>query len=183
MNTATKIWSRVSKYLVPGALGILIAYGIASTHMAPYSDGAEMESGAPDCEIPAGSEFMYPYAPELKDIFFDENSYRLREDAKPVLDENVSVMKSEPEALVVIESYCDTNESLTTALGTKRSESVKEYVVGKGVDPQRIITVNKCNSYDMELIYGEDSMGMGGRVHFVAIDEPADDLIYASNLK
>lgn len=181
MNHIHNIWSNVSKYVLPGALVVFMIYGAASSRLSGQSHGAEMKREIPDCGIAAGSLPPDPYQLELKDIFFDPNSHEIREDAKPVLDENAGVIKSEPEALVVIESYCDTNENLTTALGKKRNDSVKSYLVGKGVGPGRIITVNKCNSYDMELINGKDSPGIGGRVHFVALDEIYEDLAFVSN--
>ena len=181
MNIATKIWNKVNRYLVPGVLGILMVYGVASTHMARQSDGAEIESGIPSYKILAGSSELNPYSPELKDIFFDANSYRIREDAKEVLKENSEVLNTETDTYLVIEAYCDTDEQVPENLGVMRAESVKNYLVQQGIDPDRIITANKCNAYDMKLSYSEDSIGLDSRVHFVALDELAEDRNFAVN--
>ncbi|MEQ9620075.1 MAG: OmpA family protein [Deltaproteobacteria bacterium] len=181
MNMATKIWNKINRYLVPGALGIFMVYGVASTHMAPQSEGAEMESGMPGYEVLAASTELSPYSPELKDIFFNENSYRIREDAKEVLKENSEVLKTETDTYVVIEAYCNAGEQIPENLGVLRAESVKNYVVQQGIDPDRIITANKCNAYDMKLSNTEDSIGLDSRVHFVALDELAEDRNLALN--
>ena len=181
MNTASKIWNRVNKYLVPGILGIFMVYGIASTHMTPQSDGAETQSGISGYEILAGSAELNPYSPELKDIFFDENSYRIREDAKAVLRENSEVLKTETDTYVVIEAYCESGEQVPENLGVLRAESVKNYIVQQGVDPDRIMTANKCNALDMQLSDSENSIGLDSRVRFVALDELAEDRIFALN--
>jgi outer membrane protein OmpA-like peptidoglycan-associated protein len=175
------IWSKISKYAVPGALGVIMVYAAASTHMAEQSDGAEITGETPDYTELAWTETYDPYTPELKDIFFDRDSFTIREDAVPVLDENVRVLKSNPDTFVVIESYCDENEEMTTSLGAVRVDLVKAYIVGKGIEPDRIVTANKCNAYDMELQGNKVSIGLDSRVHFVSLDELDRDLALASN--
>lgn len=180
MNYISNIWSKISRYAVPGALGVIMVYAAASTHMAEQSDGAELAGETPDYTELAWTETYDPYTPELKDIFFDRDSFTIREDAEPVLDENVRVLKSNPDTFVVIESYCDENEEMTTSLGAVRADLVKAYIVSKGVEPDRIVTANKCNAYDMELQGNRVSVGLDSRVHFVSLDELDGDLAFAS---
>jgi len=181
MKHISNMWSKISKYAVPGALGVIMVYAAASTHMAEQSDGAELTGETPDYIELAWTETYDPYTPELKDIFFDRDSFTIREDAEPVLDENVRVLKSNPDTFVVIESYCDENEEMTTSLGAVRADLIKAYIVGKGVEPDRIVTANKCNAYDMELQSNRVSIGLDSRVHFVSLDELDRDLSLASN--
>ncbi len=181
MNYVNNLWSKISKYAVPGALGAMMIYAVASSHMAEKSEGYEFAGEMPDYAELAWTETNDPYTLELKDVFFEPDSFTIREDAKPVLDENVRVLKSEPDTFVVIESYCDENEEITTSLGAIRADLVRAYILGKGVDPDRIVTANKCNAYDMELSGIKVSVGLDSRVHFVSLDELDGDMAFASN--
>ena len=48
MKHISNIWSKISKYAVPGALGVIMVYAAASTPMAEQSDGAELTGETPD---------------------------------------------------------------------------------------------------------------------------------------
>ncbi|MEX1000240.1 MAG: hypothetical protein WD000_09855, partial [Thermodesulfobacteriota bacterium] len=43
----------------------------------------------------------------LRDIFFNDGDFSLREDAKPVLGENAEILIMNPEINVVVVGYCN----------------------------------------------------------------------------
>jgi OmpA family len=174
MSNKTMFWYKFVNYLIPGAVGMFMIYSAATSNSSAISGGAEPAGDTPDYSAISGSAIYNPYSPELKDIFFDQNSYTIREDAKPVLNENAEVLKNEPDTFVVIESYCDSREQSPSGLGAKRAYSVKEYLMDRGVDPDRVITANKCNIYDMQFVDSRDSVRLDSRVHFVALDTIAN---------
>jgi hypothetical protein len=49
----------------------------------------------------------------------------------------------------------------------------------RGVDANRVLIVNKCNAYDMELVNSKDTVRLDTRVHFVPIDESIDRVGFA----
>ena len=51
-----------------------------------------------------------PTETPFKDIYFDLGDFRFREDSIPVLNENVEIMKKNPDVNVVIEGYCNKGE-------------------------------------------------------------------------
>jgi hypothetical protein len=174
MSNKTMFWYRFFNYLILLAAGIFMIYSIASTYSRAVPASAEPAGNKSDYSEIAGSEIYNPYVPELKDIFFNPNSFAIREDAKPVLNENAKVLKKEQDAFVVIESYCGTREEPAGKLGAERADSVKKYLIEKGVDSDRVITANKCNSFDMQFVNGKDIAGLNSRVHFVTLDKVAN---------
>lgn len=80
----------------------------------------------------------------LKDVYFDFDRYDLRTDARDTLKANMEWLKANPAAQVQIEGHCD--ERGTTeyniALGSRRSESVKDYLVTLGTAANRLSTIS-----------------------------------------
>lgn len=174
MGKVTNYLSKFSRHLVPGALGTFMICSAASLFLPAASGGVEPTGETSDYSTFLGPAARGPYSPELKDIFFDMNSYVIREDAKPVLDENADVLKNEPDTYVVIESYCDSREESSSTLGARRADSVKEYIISQGVSAGRVLTANKCNIYDMQLVSSKDTVRLDSRVHFTALDTIAE---------
>ena len=81
----------------------------------------------------------------MKDVFFDFNSFNIKESAKAVLKENAEVLKSNPDVVVFIQGYCDSGENTDENLGFKRASAVSNYIVKHGVDPRRVNSVDKCD--------------------------------------
>ena len=85
----------------------------------------------------------------MKEVYFDFDRYDLRPDARETLKTNAAWLKANPAAQVQIEGHCDergTNE-YNMALGYKRAQSVKDYVVTLGIATDRLTTI----SYGEEL--------------------------------
>jgi outer membrane protein OmpA-like peptidoglycan-associated protein len=84
----------------------------------------------------------------LKKVYFDFDSYSLREDAREAIKENFNIIKpildENPEAAILIEGHCDergTNE-YNLELGWKRANAVKRYLIMLGIPEDRIQTVS-----------------------------------------
>lgn len=166
MSKKSKLWKILSGYLLPCALGVLIVH---ATYSQAVSSTQESGSGMSDAaSVP--DAVPNPYSPELKDVFFDRGSFQIRDDAKPVLDENAQALESEPFTYVVIESHCDAREESPASLGIKRGNAVKEYLLGRGIEAERVLTVNKCNPHEMKPAGGKETVSLERRVHFVALD-------------
>ena len=86
------------------AVGLFMLDAVSAAFIRTASSGQELDSGTSGAVSASGPAVPGPYNPELKDIFFDRDSYEIRGDAKPVLDENAEVLKNEPGMFVVIES-------------------------------------------------------------------------------
>jgi hypothetical protein len=174
MSKKSNFWNGFSKYFMTVVMGLFMLYAVSAAYIRTASSGQELDSGTSGAVSASGPSVPDPYNPELKDIFFDRDSYVIRGDAKPVLAENAQALKSEPGTYVVIESYCDAREESPSSLGIRRADAVKEYILSRGVDAEQILTVNKCTVYDMQLVERIETVRLDSRVHFVALDQPVD---------
>jgi peptidoglycan-associated lipoprotein len=80
----------------------------------------------------------------LRDVNFDFDRADLRPDARDILKSNAAWLKANPQAKVEIEGHCDargTNE-YNLALGAKRAESVKRYLMDLGISPNVLSTIS-----------------------------------------
>lgn len=99
--------------------------------------------------LEAARQGKAPAAGPLKDIYFDFDRYDLRPDARATLKANADWLKANPSARVEIEGHCDergTNE-YNLALGAKRAQGAKDYLVTLGIAKERFST----KSYGEEL--------------------------------
>ena len=81
----------------------------------------------------------------LADVRFDYDQFTLSADARAVLQKNADWMKRWTTTRVSVEGHCDsrgTNE-YNLALGERRANAVKEYLVSLGVTADRLLVVSK----------------------------------------
>ncbi|WBX74252.1 OmpA family protein [Tenacibaculum pacificus] len=94
----------------------------------------------------------------INPIFFDYATSIIREDAQYELENIVSVMTSNPEISIKIESHTDSRgtKDYNRKLSDKRAKSTKKYILERGIDKNRIISaigygedklLNKCNDF------------------------------------
>ncbi|MBU0968968.1 MAG: OmpA family protein [Proteobacteria bacterium] len=78
----------------------------------------------------------------LYGILFDFNSAVIRPESKPVLDEVLGMLRSEPGWQLTIEGHTDAvgSEDRNQTLSQQRAEAVKAYLVDGGVDAARLAT-------------------------------------------
>ena len=125
------------------------------------SSAAKPGDGAPSTtrESPTGPSSLQqaqqgkvpstPASSPLKEVYFDFDRYDLRTDARAILKANADWLKANASARVEIEGHCDergTNE-YNLALGAKRAQAAKEYLVSLGIAAERLSTI----SYGEEL--------------------------------
>ena len=76
-------------------------------------------------------------------VFFDYNSAELDEDAQELLQDQVAWMK-QYDASVTIEGHCDERgtREYNLALGEKRAQAVKNYLIRMGISKAKISTIS-----------------------------------------
>jgi peptidoglycan-associated lipoprotein len=77
-------------------------------------------------------------------VLFDLNSFGLTAEASKILDNQSAWLKSDPTVKVIIEGHCDERgtREYNLALGEKRANSVKQYLITNGVESNRIKTIS-----------------------------------------
>lgn len=111
-----------------------------------------------------------PAVPTLGDVFFDFDQSALRMDAQGQLRDNAAWMDANRSRTVVIEGHCDergTNE-YNMALGERRANSAKGYLVNLGVNGERIETVSYGEEKPFAAGSTEEAWAQNRRAHFIA---------------
>jgi outer membrane protein OmpA-like peptidoglycan-associated protein len=78
---------------------------------------------------------------KLKNVYFDFDKYNIRKDAKEILDENITTLKSNTSYKVKIIAHTDSRgpDVYNQLLSEKRAKAVREYLVNNGIEDLRII--------------------------------------------
>ncbi len=76
--------------------------------------------------------------------FFDFDKYNLKADARATLEKQAAWLKKWPAVTITIEGHCDERgtREYNLALGERRANSVKDYLVALGINPSRIKTIS-----------------------------------------
>jgi len=104
-----------------------------------------------------------------EDIHFEFDKSRLLPEAKEILRCKAEWLVAHPAITVIIEGHCDergTNE-YNMALGNRRAESVKRFVVDLGIAPERVTTVSYGEERPLDPRHNEEALAKNRRAHFV----------------
>ncbi len=107
----------------------------------------------------------------LGDIFFDFDRFDLRPEARERLAKNAEFLKKHPELIVLIEGHCDergTNE-YNLALGDKRANAAKDFLVSLGVNPDNLKTISYGEEKPFCKESNEQCWQLNRRAHFKII--------------
>jgi hypothetical protein len=148
------LWSFLLAALVYGSVVVLSEETFAHDLVGVYPQYQILPPPSPIEEI------------AMKDVFFDFNSFDIKESAKAVLDENAEILRKDPDIVVFIQGYCDSRENTDENLGLKRAYAVNDYFVKQGVEPQRVKSVDKCDESYGSLTTDESPWRLDRMVHF-----------------
>jgi len=100
-------------------------------------------------------------------VYFDYDRYAVRDDARSILDAQAAWLQRYPAVRVRIEGNCDERgtREYNFALGARRANSVKEYLVGRGVSVARIDTVSYGKERPVDTGSGEDALSHNRNAH------------------
>ncbi len=81
---------------------------------------------------------------QFRDIYFDYDRYELKSEAIEILSEHARQLKKNQNIKVLIEGHCDEWGTIeyNLALGERRSNSVKSFLVKYGISPDRLSTIS-----------------------------------------
>ncbi|PPR47313.1 MAG: Outer membrane lipoprotein Omp16 [Alphaproteobacteria bacterium MarineAlpha5_Bin9] len=77
-------------------------------------------------------------------VFFGYDSFDLDADAQELLQDQAAWMKQHSDVSVIIEGHCDERgtREYNLALGEKRAQAVKNYLISLGVSSSRVSTIS-----------------------------------------
>lgn len=105
----------------------------------------------------------------LADAFFDYNQNILRDDAKQALQQDAQWLAKWSQAVIRIDGHCDERGTpeYNLALGERRAEVVKDYLMGLGIRSDRIDVRSLGTEAPFCRDSGESCWSQNRRGHFV----------------
>lgn len=145
MNTGTSTIRSALK--VAGALsGLLILAACASNSKGPdvvaTGDGSNSANSRPTGPTPGSQADLEQSAGHR--VFFGYDEYTLTPQAQQVLSRQANWLKQYPQVRILVAGNCDERgtREYNLALGQRRAEAARSYLVSQGVDGARITTVS-----------------------------------------
>jgi len=145
----------VYKLLVSAFLVLFVAACATKPKDAADSSGSGSGSSSSDSSVEgtisetAGSGIVKGSQEDLivnvgDRVFFGYDSSDLDSDALELLQDQVAWLKQNSNVSVTIEGHCDERgtREYNLALGEKRAQAVKNYLIGLGISPDRVSTVS-----------------------------------------
>ncbi|RPI56048.1 MAG: peptidoglycan-associated lipoprotein Pal [Deltaproteobacteria bacterium] len=137
------------------------------------------EGGIGEAEVPSeGTAAGYGEAisegrtsTPMHPAYFDFDRFNIRDDMKPVMEENAKFLLDNPEAMIEIQGNCDergTNE-YNLALGERRAKGAQAYLVNLGINPDRIGAVSFGEERPLDPEQNEEAWAKNRRDDFVII--------------
>ena len=104
----------------------------------------------------------------MNDVNFDYDSYAINSSELPKINAVGNYMKKNRETKIVAEGHCDERGTVeyNLALGQKRAEAVKAYLVKMGVDGDRISAISFGKEVPVDPGHAEDAWARNRRAHF-----------------
>ncbi len=108
----------------------------------------------------------------LRTVNFPFDSSSITASSRDVLDANADVLQAATNLNVQVEGHCDERGGIqyNLALGEKRANAVKDYLIALGISSSRITTVSFGKEKPVGFNHSEEAWGQNRRANFVITD-------------
>ncbi len=109
----------------------------------------------------------------LKDITFDFDKYDIRPQESSILKGNAALLAKYPNMKIQIEGHCDERGTIeyNLALGERRANSCKNYLISLGISKDRISTISYGKERPMDPGHTEEAWAKNRRAHTVIVSK------------
>lgn len=134
-------------------VGLLAVTGVACKKKGPVSSGDEVKT----YEVP------------LEKINFDFDQYNIRSDAQAILQKHSKWIKENAGVKVIIQGHTDSRgtEEYNMALGERRANAAKSYLVNLGISPDQLSTISYGESKPLDPAENEGAWAQNRRDDFI----------------
>jgi peptidoglycan-associated lipoprotein len=105
----------------------------------------------------------------IGDINFDFDSSSIRPDAREILKVNADYLHNHRVSSIVVEGHCDERGTAeyNMALGQRRAQETKNYLVNLGISESIIKTISYGKERPLDPDHNEEAWAKNRRAHFV----------------
>lgn len=107
----------------------------------------------------------------LNNIFFDTGKSELRPESGPELDRLVTTLNEAPKMVIEVRGHTDNTGSneINAKLSQDRADSVREYFISKGIEPDRVASKGFGESKPVATNDTDEGRQQNRRVEFVIV--------------
>jgi peptidoglycan-associated lipoprotein len=123
--------------------------------------------------IGRGLAAITPPGAALKDVYYEFDSVELATEAQEILKKNAEWMKANSKARVEVEGHCDDigSAEYNLALGAKRAQVAKEFLINQGIGTDRLVTISYGKEAPACFEHTEECRVKNRRARFVMFRE------------
>jgi peptidoglycan-associated lipoprotein len=120
-----------------------------------------------------GVAAITPDGAALKDIYYEFDSTNLTTESEEILKQNATWMNANPGARIEVEGHCDDigSDEYNLALGAKRAQTAKDFLVSQGVSAERLVTISYGNEAPACFEQTEECRVKNRRARFIVFTE------------
>ena len=109
----------------------------------------------------------------LKDVRFDFDKYDIRPENAEILKGNAALLTKYPKVKIQIEGHCDERGTVeyNLALGERRADSTKKYLLSLGISPDRISTISYGEERPLDPGHHEEAWAKNRRAHTIILSK------------
>jgi peptidoglycan-associated lipoprotein len=105
----------------------------------------------------------------LADVYFAFDEYSLNDEARAMLERHAAWLQTRRDTRALIEGHCDERGTVeyNLALGDKRAQVVRDYLISLGVSAGRLTAVSLGKERPVDFGHTEGAWARNRRAHFV----------------
>lgn len=109
---------------------------------------------------------------ENRDVLYPYDSYVLTVEARAILEDKARFLRKNPDVRVFIEGHCDERgtREYNLALGDRRAQAARRYLVGLGIAPERMRTLSYGKERPIDPGHDESAWSRNRRAHLAIQD-------------
>jgi peptidoglycan-associated lipoprotein len=109
----------------------------------------------------------------IKDIHFNFDKYDIRPGDTEILKENAALLTKHPSVKIQIEGHCDERGTIeyNLALGERRANSTKQYLISLGISSDRISTISYGEERPSDPGHNEEAWAKNRRAHSIILSK------------
>ena len=174
------------KNVVPRTLWIVLAAGLVALFASGCARKAkeapptppptppvvqpETPTSPPTPSTPSSPTSTDETSSRFSPAFFDYDSYALRDDARAALDKDAKILRDDSGIAITVEGHCDERGTVeyNQALGEKRANAARDYLVAAGIAASRVRTISFGKERPFSEGHDESAWAQNRRAHLVA---------------
>ena len=131
----------------------------------PSAEAAKIKDSAIEQSSLMGATAKSP----VSDINFDFDSSAIGPDARKILNVNADFLSKNRVSAIVVEGHCDERGTAeyNMALGQRRAQETKKYLVNLGINESKITTISYGDERPLDTGNNEEAWAKNRRAHFV----------------